>query len=152
MTTGLLVWMLALGTAGESVDSLQFLSGCWEGRLGKLVLEEQWNAPAGGMMMGMSRNLKDGKAVFSEFMRIETKGADIFYVARIGDTRQSPTPFKLVRLEGKHVVFENPEHDFPQRIIYRAAEGGLFARIEGKEKGVDRGEDYAMKSVSCGPR
>lgn len=102
--------------------------------------------------MGMSRNLKQGRAVFSEFMRIETRGEDVYYIARIGDSKQTPTPFKLIRLEGQEAVFENPEHDFPQRIIYRATEGGLFARIEGKDKGKDRSEDYPMKSVSCGAR
>jgi len=29
------------------------------------------------------------------------------------------------------VVFENPEHDFPQRILYRLDGGMLHARIEG---------------------
>lgn len=148
--------MLALvmlwGAAAERADSLQWMAGCWEGRLGPLVLEEQWNAPAGGMLMGMSRNVKQGRVVFSEFMRIETRGEDVFYTARIGDGKQPPTPFKLIRLEGQHAVFENPDHDFPQRIIYRKAEGALLARIEGKDKGKDRTEDYRLKSVPCGAR
>lgn len=149
MTIGLLLGLLLAGETGDTVASLRWMTGCWQGRLGRTVLQEQWNSPAGGMMMGMSRNLKDGRPVFSEFMRIETRGADVYFVARIGDSKQAPTPFKLIAHEAKKVVFENPDHDFPQRIIYRGDEDGLVGRIEGKHQGKERAEDYPLKRVSC---
>jgi hypothetical protein len=40
-------------------------------------------------------------------------------------------------------VFENLNHDFPQRIIYwREGESTLHARIEGSIKGKERKEEW----------
>jgi hypothetical protein len=42
------------------------------------------------------------------------------------------TDFKLTHLAGQEATFENPEHDFPKRIIYRKNfDGSLTAIIDG---------------------
>ena len=132
----------------DRLDRLTFLAGCWSGQVGLLRFDEQWSKPAAGLMLGASRTLRQGKLIFSEFMRIEQAGADVTYTPRIG-TRQPPVTFKLISLEGDEVVFENPTHDFPQRIRYRKTAGGLFARIEGLDKGRPRSDDFPMQRVAC---
>ena len=48
------------------------------------------------------------------------------------------------------VVFANPAHDFPQRVIYKvASDGSLLGRVEGRENGREKGFDFPMKRVSC---
>jgi hypothetical protein len=43
-------------------------------------------------------------------------------------------------------TFENPEHDFPQRIIYRLETGdALYARVEGTENGKFNKEEFYLK-------
>src|SRR5258706_4807753 len=113
-----------------------------------MITEEQWSKPAGDTMLGLSRTLKAGKTVFSEFMRIEKTPDGFVYRARILPG-QPGTLFKMIRSTDTEVVFENPAHDFPQRILYRKVDGGLFARIEGVDKGKPRGVDFPMSSVSC---
>jgi hypothetical protein len=133
------------------VAQLAWMAGCWEGQTGPVRIEEQWSKPAGGAMLGLSRNMKDGKVIFSEFMRINQDEGKIVYTARIG-TKATPTPFVLIRMSPDEVVFENPAHPFPQRIRYRReADGSLFARIEGVDKGKERGEDYPMQRARCEP-
>lgn len=134
------------------VDRLSFVAGCWESRQGAVVVEEIWTRPAGDTLLGISRTTKGDKTIFSEFMRIERQGDKIVYVARIGATSGSAVSFPLVRATGEEAVFENPAHDFPQRIIYRKTPQGLLARIEGKEKGKARSEDFPMTSAPCGLR
>ena len=60
--------LLAVGlTAAEDkpcIVQLAWLAGCWEGQIGPVRIEEQWNKPAGGSMLGLSRNMKDGKVIF----------------------------------------------------------------------------------------
>jgi hypothetical protein len=125
------------------------MAGCWEGQIGPVRIEEQWNKPAGGTMLGLSRNMKDGKVIFSEFMRINQDEGKIVYMARIG-TKATPTPFELISMSADEAVFENLAHPFPQRIRYRReANGSLFARIEGVDKGKDRSEDFPMRRASC---
>ncbi|MBI2686780.1 MAG: hypothetical protein HYX27_10725 [Acidobacteria bacterium] len=134
----------ALLCYGAGIDDLKFMSGCWAGD----GVEEQWNQPRGGQMMGLARTLRGERVVFSEFMRIQLKDGVLVYTPRIG-TKAPPVDFKAIKQSATEVVFENAEHNFPQRIIYRQTQGGLFARIEGKDKGKERGEDFPMRAVPC---
>jgi hypothetical protein len=138
--TKLLPFFALLCSAADVAD-LQFLSGCWAGQ----GVEEQWNTPHGGQMMGLARNTRGARVVFSEFMRIQTaKDGTIVYTPRIG-TNAKPVEFKAIKVSATEVVFENLEHDFPKRILYRKTDGGLFARIEDDKKG----QDFPMRAVPC---
>lgn len=119
------------------VQGLAWLSGTWAGDLATSTYEEHWSTPAGGAMLGMARELKDGRMVAFEHLRIEERGGEVFYVAAPGGG--SPVDFRAVRLGPREAVFENPEHDFPVRILYRLEDGGgLRARVEGRDgQGVD---------------
>jgi hypothetical protein len=142
------LFFLSLPLLGGDVSTLSWMSGCWAMQQGPLTIEEQWNKPVGGQMMGISRTIKGRNVVFSEFMRIDTDKSDIIYLPRIG-TKATPVPFKLTTQSETEVIFENPTHDFPQRILYRKVPNGLDARIDGKDKGKTRAEDFPMKSVPC---
>ena len=131
-----------------SLDQLSWISGCWEARAGNRVTVEQWMKPAGGLMMGMSRTVVNDKAAEYEFLQIRQQGSDVFYVAR--PSGQAEAAFKLVRSSRSEAVFENPEHDFPQRIIYRLeGDGRLAAAIEGTQGGKTRRVDFPMRRVPC---
>ena len=127
---------------------LSFLTGCWQMSAGPMVIEEEWGKPAGDGMLGFSRTMKNGKTVFSEFMRIEKQGALVSYTPRIG-TKQGVVVFKMTKLTEDEVIFENPTHDFPQRILYRKVIDGLAARIYGKVNGKDRAEEFPYRRVVC---
>jgi len=44
------------------------------------------------------------------------------------------------------MTFENKDHDFPQRIIYKnTGQDSLYARVEGNDKGKFRKEEFAMR-------
>lgn len=130
--------------ASPKVEQLAWMAGSWEGTAGKASLEEHWTDAKGGTLFGVSRTIVGGKTVAFEFLRIETRADGIFYVAQPGD--RPPTDFKLTKLEGQSVVFENPAHDFPQRIIYRRnTDGTLHARVEGERAGQLRGQDFHFR-------
>lgn len=140
----------------KAID-LGWMAGCWQMTNGKSVTDEQWMKPSGGMMLGISRMVKDGKASFFENMRFVEKDGSLFFVAR-PSMAKSDTFFKFksasfsVKTSAKFEqwTFENPEHDFPQRVIYRnAGKNEMFARIEGKINGKDEGEDFRYKRVKC---
>jgi len=112
-----------------------------------MTIEEQWTKPAGGTMLGMGRTIRGAKTVFTEFLRISEESGKLTYTARIGT--KGVTPFPLLKMTETEVVFENAEHDFPQRIIYRKQGSGLFARIEGLDKGKERHQDFPYQRVAC---
>jgi hypothetical protein len=105
-------------------------------------------APAGGTLLGVNRSVKGSKTVAHEFLQIrESTSGDLEYVAN--PSGQSEAIFSTVRLSENEVVFENPEHDFPQRIIYRLSGETLLGRIEGQQEGEPRAVDFPMKRVDC---
>jgi len=60
---------------------------------------------------------------------------------------QPATPFVLRSGKPGEAVFENPDHDFPQRVIYRRCDADLCARIEGTVGGQVRGMDWRYRRL-----
>jgi hypothetical protein len=120
--------------APPKIVELGWMSGDWQTAAGgRAQIEEHWTLPAGGTMIGVGRTIAGDKTVEFEFLRIEQRGDDIFYVAN--PNAQCPqTDFKLTSLTGQQAIFENPEHDYPKRVIYRKkSDGSLVASIDAGE-------------------
>lgn len=98
-------------------------------------------------MVGVNRTIAGGKTVFYEYLRIEVQEDGIYYLAS-PKGRYPPTPFKLTSSTANEAVFENPEHDFPTRIIYRRRGNKLYARIEGTQRGEQRSSDWMWQRAS----
>jgi hypothetical protein len=142
----------AVSTAPQAseIDRLAWMSGCWIQERANGQVEEHWMAPRGGIMLGMSRTLREGKLRGFEHMRI-APGPEgrLAYVAK--PSGQAETAFPLREITTDSVVFEEPAHDFPQRILYRRADANtLVARIEGQINGQSRAVDYPYKRCPSG--
>lgn len=134
--------------AAQAVEKLNWMAGCWLGSSGTRQFAEHWMKPAGGTLLGMSRTLAGGRTVAYEFLRIEEHEGQVTLVAR--PSGQPEASFKMIQSSATEVIFENPEHDFPQRVIYRLQpDGSLVGRIEGLSKGKPRAIDFPMKRVPC---
>ena len=135
--------------ARPTLQDFAWLAGHWRIDQGDRQVDEQWMAPAGGLMMGMARNIQGDKVLEYEFtlLRQEPNG-DIFYIA--SPSKQTETAFKLTSLRDGEAVFENPQHDFPKKIVYaRQADGSLLAAIEGPGRdGKPRRVEYPFKRVT----
>ena len=139
----------AAAQAPDDVRLLGWMAGCWELRTATRVTHEQWMAPLGGMMMGMSRTVVAGAVREHESLRIQTVDGRLTYLAQ--PSGQGAAAFQAVTISDSTVAFANPLHDFPQRIAYRRNQGGdsLVARIEGERAGTVRGIDFPMRRVEC---
>jgi hypothetical protein len=138
-----LCWLACAAQAKDAFDSaeLAWLEGRWAGSKDGVETEEIWTSPKGNALLGVHRDVKNGRMISFEFFRIDTTAEGTFYFASPGG--RTPVPFKLVGLESKRVVFENKDHDFPQRILYWLDErGALHARIEGTTGGKVAGEEW----------
>lgn len=74
-----------------------------------------------------------GDKMITEEIRIVENENGIFYEAHVSDQNQGGAVlFKLISLEKDKIIFENKEHDFPQRITYHLIDiNELTATIEG---------------------
>lgn len=130
------------------IEDLAWLSGDWETAPGRMQIDEHWTKVSGGSLFGLSRTVAGGRTVFFEYLRIEARGADIFYVAH-PKARTPGTDFKLVKLTGQEAVFENPAHDFPKRLIYRKnSDGSLTARIEGNGTEKEKPQEFQYRRIA----
>jgi hypothetical protein len=136
---------------GPTTNDLGFMSGCWRLEANGRTIEEHWLAPAGGSLMGVSRTVAGGKTVEYEFLQIRDLPEGLTYIAK--PSGQPEASFKVLSKTADEVIFENPTHDFPQRVRYRrAGPDALHARIEGSMNGQQRGMDFPFARAACTPR
>jgi hypothetical protein len=133
------------GDKAGDIEQLNWLVGAWREKKAGTQTEEHWIAPSGGIMLGVNRTVRDkGKTSF-EFLRIAKTDKGISYFA--SPAGRPAVEFPLIECKNNRAVFENPKHDFPQRIIYSLKDGALHARIEGKIGGKDRGMEWRWEKM-----
>lgn len=74
------------------------------------------------------------------------RAAVLAFVAQPGG--RPATAFALKSIDASSVVFENLQHDFPQRIMYRRAGGRLCARVEGSATAADPPEEWCWSRLA----
>ena len=112
------------------LEKLQWILGEWQMESPDGVFVEKWQK----------------ETLFSEKLRLEQRGNELWYIPTIASQNNGqPVLFKEKTIADNSVIFENPEHDFPQRIIYeKPSDTTLTARIEGKQNGKDAKEEYSF--------
>jgi hypothetical protein len=145
-----LLGLLVAGTARaqRATDQLSWLTGCWERRTTTGLVEEHWSSTAGGMLHAFGRTLRRDTIVEYEFVRIYNGGGDTL-VYEANPSRQARAEFRAVPPFQPELVFSNPAHDFPQRVIYRRSGDSLHARIEGMRGGQLRVIPFSYARVRC---
>lgn len=129
-----------------TMSNISWIAGNWQTAPGgRRQIEEHWTAVAGGSMMGVSRTVAGDKTVEFEYLRIEQRADAIYYVAH-PKARCPGTDFKLTRASATEAVFENPQHDFPKRIIYRKTDDGVTASIDAGEG--TKGMSFVFKRMN----
>jgi hypothetical protein len=139
-----------VSTPTARVSQLSWLAGSWASDTAGTRIEEHWMAPLGGEMVGMHRDVVRGKAASFEFFRIVDEPGGFAYLS--SPKGRPATRFGLKEIAARKVVFENPTHDFPQRVLYWLDEkGSLHARIEGTWNGKPESEDWEWRRDALNP-
>lgn len=134
-------------TVLSKIKQMEWVIGKWENITGEGELYEIWAKTNDTIYSGRSFMIANNDTVFSEKISLELKNNELFYIPTIGNQNNAqPITFKLVGIENNEIIFENMEHDFPQRVIYANPKpDSLYARIEGNENGKFRKEEFFMK-------
>lgn len=111
--------------ATDQVDEMSWLSGCWISA--DESTREVWSEDFDGMMFGYSVTWKDAQVSFFEQLRIEPHETGRVYLASPRGT--GTTAFTLTDMTHQSALFENPEHDFPQRLLYRRQGNQLAVNV-----------------------
>ncbi len=133
MIAGILAAAALLADGSNEVAQLSWLSGAWVQERDGAFVQETWLEPRDGVMAGVSQTSRPGRKPFIEHMTIALEPAGVTFTAIIQG--QPPTAFLLKPGPPGEATFENPEHDFPQRVFYRRCGDDLCAGIEGVVNG-----------------
>ena len=108
-----------------------WLVGCWELRAPNRVTLEMWMPPLGDLMLGASRTTVGAATSEFEHLKLKVEGDQLVYLA--APSGQAKTAFTSTTIADTLIVFENPAHDFPQRIIYRKRGADSLIALESRE-------------------
>lgn len=154
----------ATTTPAAPVDSMAYrysslvlqLMGDWvdaESEPGAII-HERWKRTDDGFHSGIGFVMVGTDTVFIEHLSLAPDSAGrISYDARIpSQNGGDAVPFLLTACSGDSMVFENPAHDFPQRIVYALqADGRWRARVGGPGKdGAWRTERFLFSRAASG--
>ncbi len=113
----------------NDISQLKFILGEWESINPEGALYEVWEKENDSVYAGHAYALSGKDTTFSEIAKIIKRNDGIYYSVTVN--HGSTTDFLLIST-GKECIFENPNHDYPQRIIYsKHHSDSLYARIEG---------------------
>ncbi|MDQ1351293.1 MAG: hypothetical protein QG657_1595 [Acidobacteriota bacterium] len=138
-----------VSVGSTDLKDFNWLVGQWQGQVNEATYYESWIQSRQDTLEGSASMVdRSGKTTFSEKLRLEKIGSHIVYIASVNN--QPPVLFTLIgvtrELNRPRWVFENREHDFPQRIIYtREASDSLTAAVEGLQNGKEEKEEFHLK-------
>ena len=131
----------------KNFENLKKLEGSWESN-NNIIFFENWKLNDDSTLSGSGYSLRESDTVFSEVLMLNLRDGKITYLARDPEqNRGAAVPFSLVKAKRNKFIFENLEHDYPNRIIYEFEEDTLLnIRLE-TAKGTKGTEFYLKKAV-----
>jgi hypothetical protein len=135
--------------AGSTINRATWLLGTWENRTSRGSLYETWTRRSNNEFYGLSYKLKEQDTLVLETIQLLQKSNGLFYIPSVKDQNEGKAVvFALKSIRDDHMVFENPEHDFPQVISYkRITSDSLVAEISGNNNGKFSSRSFPMKRV-----
>ena len=132
----------------DKLEKMNWLLGNWENEMPEGVLTETWTKENDSTFSGTTYfiiNKKD--TVHSEAIILKQLNDELIYRPTVkGQNNDEPVDFKLSSESENSFSFENPKHDYPQKIVYKKVnETNLVATISGMQQGKQSTESYQMK-------
>lgn len=137
-------------TARETNDlkKAEWLIGTWENKTPRGSVYESWNK-VNDEYSGKSYMVKEKDTMVFETLRLVQEKGGLVYIPTIKNQNNGlPVRFAAKSVTDGALVFENPQHDFPQIISYtRIGADSLVAEISGMRNGQERRQTFPMKRV-----
>lgn len=131
------------------LSNADWLVGAWENKSPEGHFSELWNKADDGTLIGKSYFIVNKDTLFSESIELAQKDDAVFYSATVkGQNNNQPVAFKLTSNKPGELVFENPKHDYPQKIVYKKVnDDSLVAIISGNQQGKNSLEQFPLKRI-----
>ncbi len=145
----LLLFFAACDKPG-TIEDISWILGQWEGvDDNSAIFHERWTKENATTYSGMGCMLTpEGDTIFKETLKINLVEGVPYYVATVPGN-PGPVLFRMVKGDATNAVFENKDHDFPQRIAYTLeTKNTMSVRLEGIEKGTPKIERLRFERIN----
>jgi hypothetical protein len=117
----------------SKVFDLGRLVGRWESTDARTQQIEEWAVDQGKDLRGKGFVMEGADTSYIEFLSIKFEGNTPVYSAQVSNQNKGDViPFRMSAQSKDVIEFSNPEHDFPQKIVYRLQNDSMLqAYIEG---------------------
>lgn len=131
----------------EKLKKMDWLIGQWENKSDQGYLIETWTKDNDSTFSGQSYFIiKEKDTVHSESIILTQLNDELVYRPTVkGQNNDAPVDFKMTSEAENGFTFENPKHDYPQKITYKKVnDASLVATISGLQQGKQSSESYPM--------
>lgn len=137
--------------SGYYLDEASWILGDWENHTTSRGLNESWSRLNDSVFLGLGTFMDGDDTLSSERIQLEQIGNELFYVPVVDNQNQGmPVRFKMKEKSGKHLLFENANHDFPQFISYTLIKAdSMVAKISGNMDGKYHEQDFPFKRMTA---
>lgn len=136
-------------TPGD-LQKADWLVGTWENETSRGRIFENWIRISESEFRGRSYMINENDTLVFENIQLTQDASGVYYIPTVRDQNEGkPIRFTATSLTETQMIFENPEHDFPQMITYtKIGADSLVAEISGSINGQERRRAFPMRRVN----
>ena len=130
-----------------TLAAMDWLAGDWSGPMWGGDFHAFYSTPEGGLILSHSRLLKEGRETFYEFEVFGPMDDETVWLQPFPGGKKA-VGFRLKDLdhEARKATFEQPEKDYPTRIVYhRTAEDALVITLSDPHGDSDKTETFNLR-------
>ena len=144
--------LLLLGAAScdtvkqhHKLEQLNWVLGTWKMTTEEGQFIETWTKKNDTLLQGSGFFVAGNDTPFREELSIIDRNDTLYYTAITPKNEQVPVFFKERSFQDGDILFENPEHDFPQQIRYKKRnDTNIIATISGRHEGEGHSEEFHL--------
>ena len=104
----------------KTFKKLYFLAGTWKMQTKRGAVCEEWKRVNKNYLQSKGYMIRGKDTIISERIALTNTKEGVFYTSTVEDqNNKKAIAFKMTGSENNIYVFENPQHDFPKRIVYK---------------------------------
>lgn len=135
------------GNKFNKLQKMEWLVGEWEQKLPNGIITEIWKKENDSTYSGKSFFVKEEEdTIHSETIVLSQRKDKLLYIPTVnGQNNDEPVTFTMSSDAEDKFTFENPTHDYPQKISYKKSNATtLMTSISGIQQGKLSQENYSL--------
>ncbi|MDP3558502.1 MAG: DUF6265 family protein [Bacteroidota bacterium] len=134
----------------SKIGKATWLIGSWQNSSSNGIGTEIWKKENDSVFSGTSFLLFKKDTAFLETFSLIQKGNEVSFVPIVKNQNNGkPVQFILSESKKNKLIFENPKHDFPQKITYSLiTNDSMLAEISGLQDGKEKTIQFPFKRVN----